>query len=891
VCSLFFRMGCTTSSSSNNSSSSLFSSIPSLPSLHSFRYTSSPSLSILGGDPTDGSLENIPIYDFHDFTQLHFLSSGCIGSVYSAYHTVLGKVALKFFGYTKQFPDIVNIEHELAFLSSLREIDGVVQLKGYFIDTHEGYLPQKKTLNEFPVLVMEYLEGGELTKSMLQQQQRTERYLAQIFRYLILSLQGIHQKRFLHRDLKLENLMFASINKEPIVKIIDLGSMVSLPVLPSTTSKSKDKTSSNTLDIYRSFSLVGSPGMIAPETIMNYEYSSATDIWQAGCILYSLLSGQHAFSPNRVDKIVNATYFPLTSTQWNLISEDAKNLISLILVKNPEDRLTLSQILAHPWMANAHQASEKDLGEDYSTRIKSLALSRRIRDVFVKQDNLLLTRREKLENIQRLMPSMALKEFHQTQTQSHPQQQLQQQQALVEEYDQDDGNEEEAVASYDSASHDSPRSQISIQQNIEERVFLLKKNIISYLQSNLSSPRGRSNSLDGFGLGNGITPVIYEEENCLSETTTTPPKLLSAPADQSFSSTTVAPPAAAGSDHDSLTNSSKIRNGSLSSEDESALVSSLSGLTQPSQQSLMTEEISAPPPPPVSSLIGISNERSNASKSPFFLSTVTATTPTTATGTAQRKYPLKARHIDYSTYRQILCESGLETFSTKEIFDIFDSSSPIIPSSASASFHRLKFIDIMDVLFTFLVMYEDLSDYYSSSAPESLSPRDSDQHHQQQHQHQQQEVNSFDNSQLYFDMFDLNHTGLIDAKNLKIILRCLLLEEKYLSHYNTVLRHSHTPPPLPHHQSPLSHKHSFKKKPSHLRHRSSSSEISPVYMLGQHSGKCQSFETIRSMRSCDFDDLIQILDEEKNGFITYEQFKEFYDTLYLQLDSLPPSMI
>jgi Ca2+-binding EF-hand superfamily protein len=281
-----------------------------------------------------------------------------------------------------------------------------------------------------------------------------------------------------------------------------------------------------------------------------------------------------------------------------------------------------------------------------------------------------------------------------------------------------------------------------------------------------------------------------------------------------------------------------------------------------------------------------SNERSKS----FLLSSSTAL-----------KYPIKARYIDYQTFQQLLLDSGLETFATKEIFEIFDSSS-----------HRLKVIDVMDVLFTFLVMYEDLAEYYSSQSQsqsqsqgmtrggEGLSPSSLSSSppattaHLSDGSGKQIETDLFDNSQLYFDMFDLNHTGTIDAKNLKIILRCLLLEEKYLSHYsNTLLRHSQTPP-LPPHQT-LTAKRSFKSKSSHLRRRSSSSDISSVHFLGQqHSGRFQqqqqqSFETIRSMKSSDCDDLFQILDEDKNGYITYAQFKDFYDTLYLQLDSLPPS--
>lgn len=331
-------------------------------------------------------------------------------------------------------------------MSYLRGIEGVVDLKGYFIDTNEGYLPNKMFFGEFPVLIMELIEGGEVSLSL--QNQRTEKYLCQIFRGLVEALHGVHQKRFIHRDLKLENILLTSKDGDPKIKIIDFGSMVSLPIIENnnnnnnvdgsssgnnkyikkqstrfsfslkkssisnlistsqhpttTTSTSNANISTNnnipTLsqnDIYRGYGIVGSPGMIAPETVLNYEYSSASDIWQAGCILYSLLSGYHAFSPNRIDQIVHAKYYPMNTKQWSLISSEAKNLISLILVKNPSQRLTIPQILEHPWITNFQQVPNNDLGDNYSTRIKSLALSRKIRESFLKQDNLLLSRRER----------------------------------------------------------------------------------------------------------------------------------------------------------------------------------------------------------------------------------------------------------------------------------------------------------------------------------------------------------------------------------------------------------------------------------------------------------------------------------------------------------------
>ena len=54
---------------------------------------------------------------------------------------------------------------------------------------------------------------------------KTEALLADLFRSAMTALSSIHEHGFVHRDLKLENLMMSAAD-ESVVKIIDLGEMV-----------------------------------------------------------------------------------------------------------------------------------------------------------------------------------------------------------------------------------------------------------------------------------------------------------------------------------------------------------------------------------------------------------------------------------------------------------------------------------------------------------------------------------------------------------------------------------------------------------------------------------------------------------------------------------------
>jgi serine/threonine protein kinase len=93
-------------------------------------------------------------------------------------------------------------------------------------------------------------------------------------------------------------------------------------------------------------------GCFAPESILHGEYSFQSDVWQAGCILYTVLCGHSAFHPDRQyqHQITHLSYYPLNRLEWARVSADAKDLISRMLVKDPKQRISTKEILNHPWI-------------------------------------------------------------------------------------------------------------------------------------------------------------------------------------------------------------------------------------------------------------------------------------------------------------------------------------------------------------------------------------------------------------------------------------------------------------------------------------------------------------------------------------------------------------
>jgi serine/threonine protein kinase len=134
--------------------------------------------------------------------------------------------------------------------------------------------------------------------------------------------------------------------------------------------------------IFKSLHVEGTAGYCSPESYLKRHYSAQSDVWQAGCCLYSMLSGNAPFPQDNPERIMAALYAPMVGVGWERISELAKDLISRILVKDPSQRFTLEDILNHSWLQPG-QAPEVKLDDGYRTRIYKLALRGRLKMLFL----------------------------------------------------------------------------------------------------------------------------------------------------------------------------------------------------------------------------------------------------------------------------------------------------------------------------------------------------------------------------------------------------------------------------------------------------------------------------------------------------------------------------
>lgn len=182
------------------------------------------------------------------------------------------------------------------------------------------------------LLVMELCAGGDLLNYVRKRKKLEEASAKYLFKQLIEGLGYLHSKNVLHRDIKLDNIL---LDGKGMVKIADFG--VSKQV--------------RTGEIMRE--QCGTPAYIAPEIIRDRGYSGfKADLWSAGVVLYAMLYGTVPFKANNMQDLHKL----ILAAKYNLkdeISESAKSLLRALLEPDPVKRLTIKQVLTHPWMVDA----------------------------------------------------------------------------------------------------------------------------------------------------------------------------------------------------------------------------------------------------------------------------------------------------------------------------------------------------------------------------------------------------------------------------------------------------------------------------------------------------------------------------------------------------------
>uniref|UniRef100_A0A8B9LCK3 protein kinase C n=1 Tax=Astyanax mexicanus TaxID=7994 RepID=A0A8B9LCK3_ASTMX len=267
--------------------------------------------------------ENVDISSVYQIFADEVLGSGQFGIVYGGKHRKTGRdVAIKVID-KMRFPtkQESQLRNEVAILQNLHH-PGIVNLECMF-ETPERVF-----------VVMEKLHGDMLEMILSSEKSRLpERITKFLVTQILVALRHLHFKNIVHCDLKPENVLLASAEPFPQVKLCDFGFARIIGE--------------------KSFrrSVVGTPAYLAPEVLRSKGYNRSLDMWSVGVIIYVSLSGTFPFNEDEDinDQIQNAA-FMYPPLPWKEISTEATDLINNLLQVKMRKRYSVDKSLSHPWL-------------------------------------------------------------------------------------------------------------------------------------------------------------------------------------------------------------------------------------------------------------------------------------------------------------------------------------------------------------------------------------------------------------------------------------------------------------------------------------------------------------------------------------------------------------
>lgn len=271
------------------------------------------------------------------FKRTEIIGRGKFGVVYKGYHAQSKQIyAIKVLNLDSDEDEVEDVQREIQFLSSLKQIPNVTKYYGSYLRDTSLWI------------IMEYCAGGSL-RSLLRPGRLDEKYIGIVMRELLVALKFIHKDNIIHRDIKAANVL---ITNEGNVKLCDFGVAAQL----NQSGKRRQ-------------TMAGTPYWMAPEVIMEgVYYDTKVDIWSLGITCYEIATGNPPYCEvealRAMQMITKSKPARLESRSYSTL---LKEFIALCLDESSSERPSADELLKSKFI-KAYKSTSTTILKELITR-------------------------------------------------------------------------------------------------------------------------------------------------------------------------------------------------------------------------------------------------------------------------------------------------------------------------------------------------------------------------------------------------------------------------------------------------------------------------------------------------------------------------------------------
>lgn len=202
------------------------------------------------------------------------------------------------------------------------------------------------TEDNFMLIIMEYADAGDLNMQIKQRAAEGYRYFEEhevgyTFVQLAMSVDHIHRRRMLHRDIKGANVMLMT---NGLIKLGDFGF----------SHQYEDSVSDQVASTF-----CGTPYYLAPELWRRQKYSKKADVWAMGILLYEMMALKRPFMGQGMRALMECVLSGNIPPLPTKFSSDLRAVCLAMLNPDPNQRPSIAELFVMPQMVKLLRDFEK----------------------------------------------------------------------------------------------------------------------------------------------------------------------------------------------------------------------------------------------------------------------------------------------------------------------------------------------------------------------------------------------------------------------------------------------------------------------------------------------------------------------------------------------------